>query len=32
MYFKLGNTVFKDYKPMYVIGTKSVMEYCWIEI
>ena len=26
------DTVFKDYKPMYVIGTKSVMEYCWIEI
>ena len=26
------DTVFKDYKPMYLIGTKSVMAYCWIEI
>ena len=26
------DTVFKDYKPMYLIGIKSVMAYCWIEI
>ena len=26
------DTVFKDYKPMCLIGTKSVMAYCWIEI
>ena len=26
------DTVFKDYKPMYLIGTTSVMAYCWIEI